>query len=47
MGLKIIGISTGYSGKGRGAQNALHGLDELSPLTPANVAIGRLDHYTL
>jgi hypothetical protein len=46
-GLMIIGISTSYSGKGRGAQNALNGLGELSPLTPANVVIGRLDHYKL
>jgi len=47
MGLMITGIPTGYSRKGRGAQNALNGLDELSSLTPANVAIGRLDHYRL
>jgi hypothetical protein len=45
VGLMIIEISTGYSEKGRWAQNALNGLDELSPLTPANVVIGRLDHY--
>jgi hypothetical protein len=47
MGLMIIGISTGYSGKGRGSQNAPNWLDELSPLTPVNVVIGRLDHYKL
>jgi hypothetical protein len=47
MGLMIIGISMGYSRKGRGAQNALNGLDELRPLIPANVVIGRLDHYRL
>jgi hypothetical protein len=46
-GLMIIGISTGYSGKGRGAQNTLNELDELSPLTPANGVTGRLDQYKL
>jgi hypothetical protein len=47
MEFKIIGISTGYSGNGRGAQNALNGLDELTPLTPPNVVIGRFGHHRL
>jgi len=47
MGLMIIGISTGYSGKSRGAQNALNGLDKLRPLTPPHVVIGRFDHHSL
>jgi len=47
MGLMITGISTGYSGKGRGAQHALDGLDELSPLTAPHVVIGRFDHHSL
>jgi len=47
MGLMIIGISTGYSGKGREAQNALNGLNESSPLTPPHVVIGRFDHHSL
>jgi len=46
MGLMIIRISTGYSGKGQAAQNALNGLDELSPLTPPHVVIGRFDHHS-